>query len=125
MLLYCTTEEKHAIREKISHLIYVDETISPQSLRSLDECVEGHYRLLVADSPKIALIGLDYRSYSNAIHLITTRSFTHQRQLVQAANRVGRGADKFKRTILGDVPLIDHMAASAYKRRLVQFLEGT
>ena len=79
----------------------------------------------MADTPKIALIGLDYRSYTNSILFVTTRSFTHRREMVQAANRVGRGSDKFKRVILGDAPLIDQMAASVYKKRLVQFLYST
>jgi len=79
VLVYCSPEEKKALKDHFSFCTCIDETISPQSLRNLDECLEGRYRLLVADSPKIALIGLDYRSYSNAIHLITTRSFAHQR----------------------------------------------
>jgi len=49
VLLYCTTEEKYTIKEKIGHITYIDETVSPQSLRNLDDCADGRYRLLVAD----------------------------------------------------------------------------
>ena len=125
VLLYCTPQEKESLKDQLTFSTYIDETIQPESLRTLDECVEGRYRVLVADTPKIALIGLDYRSYTNSILFVTTRSFTHRREMVQAANRVGRGSDKFKRVILGDAPLIDQMAASVYKKRLVQFLYST
>ena len=44
--------------------------------------------------------------------------------MVQASNRVGRGGDKCRRVILGDIELVDHLASCTYKKRLVQFIEA-
>ena len=106
-----------------NNAIYIDETVSQTMLRSLDEVYEGNYRFLIADSPTIALRGLDFRSLNNAILFVTTRSFTHQREMVQAAYRVGRGDDKCRRVIIGDIELVDHLASCTYKRKLVQFID--
>ena len=80
--------------------------------------------LLIADNPEVALRGLDYRSFDTGITFITTRSFKHQREMVQAANRVGRGEDKFRRIILGDADLIDHIESCKYKSQLVKFINS-
>jgi len=79
--------------------------------------------LIIADSPLIALRGIDYRSFDNCILFITMISFLHQRQMLQAANRVGRGGDKCRRMIIGDIDLIDHIASCAYKNNLIKYLD--
>jgi len=93
-------------------------------LRSLDEVVEGRYRFLIADSPEIALRGLDFRSPNNAILFVTMRSFAHYREMVQAASRVGRQEDQCRRMIVGDIDLVDHLASCAYKRKLISFIDS-
>ena len=57
--------------------MHVDGNIDPVLLRNLDECFQGCYRVLIADTPVVALRGLDYRSFDNSISFITTRSFKH------------------------------------------------
>ena len=37
---------------------------------------------------------------------------------------MGRGGDKCRRVILGDIELVDHLASFTYKKRLVQFIEA-
>jgi len=91
-------------------------------LRSLDDSVDGWYRILLADSASVALRGLDFRSFDVGILFATMRSFVHEREYIQAANRVGRGSDRCRRVLLGDIALVDHMASCRYKRKLVQFL---
>ena len=71
VLLYCTTEFKDYIQGECVTATYIDEFISPSSLRSLDEPHGGRYRLLITDSPTIALRGLEYRSYNNGILFAT------------------------------------------------------
>ena len=93
-------------------------------LRDLDASIDGMYRILLADSACVALRGLDFRSYDNAILFATMRSFVHEREYIQAANRVGRGADRCRRVIFGDTALVDHLASCSYKRKLVQFLDS-
>ena len=44
-------------------------------LRSLDDKVGDGYRVLLADSAKIAMRGLDYRSYNGSIMLVIMNSF--------------------------------------------------
>ena len=80
--------------------------------------------MLVADSTAIAMRGLDYRSYENGILLIVMKSFRHQREMIQATNRVGRGGDKCRRIIIGDIDLIDHMGSCLYKSALIKYLEA-
>ena len=90
----------------------------------MDALKDEKYPLLVADSTAIAMRGLDYRSYENSILLIVMKSFRHQREMVQAANRVGRGGDKCRRVIIGDIDLIDHMGSCLYKSALIKYLEA-
>ena len=90
VLLYTTTDYKDEIMAKCAYAVYIDESVSHSMLRSLDEVVEERFKFLLADSPDIALRGLDFRSRNNSILFATTRSFTHQREMVQAASRLGR-----------------------------------
>ena len=92
-------------------------------MRNLDEHKDGRYQLLIADSPTIALRGLDYRSYDKGMLFITMRSFQHKREMIQAANRVGRAGDQCRRILIGDIELVDHMAACAYKNNLIKFID--
>ena len=103
--------------------MYIDDQISPTGLQNLDECRNGKYKLLIADSPDIALRGLDYRSYDNGMLFISTRSFQHRREMIQAAYRVGRGGDRCRRVLMGDIELVDRMASCAYKNKLIRFLD--
>ena len=72
VILYCSSEEKEFIVAQLDYAIYVDNLMDLTTLRQLDESSGGRYRLLVADSPEIALRGLDYRAYENGILLLTT-----------------------------------------------------
>ena len=92
-------------------------------MRSLDERKNGNYHLLLADSPSIALVGMDFRSYDNGVLFITMKPFVNQRQMLQAANRVGRGGDSCQRMIVGDIELVDHLASCRYKNKLIQYLD--
>ena len=73
VLIYCTAEESAKIFDKFSDAIKVDETVDPSTLRRLDDSIEGKYKLLVADSPTIALRGLDYRAYDRGLLFVMTR----------------------------------------------------
>ena len=79
--------------------------------------------MLIADSTDIALRGLDYRSFEIGILFVTLQSFKHRREMIQAAYRVGRGNDKFRRVIIGNISLVDHMASCDYKSKLVKYLD--
>lgn len=89
--------------EQVDNCIYIDASISQHEIRNLDEKVGGKYRVLIADSPDIALIGLDFRSFNNGITLLVLKPFRHQREMLQAANRVGRGGDRCSRVIRNDI----------------------
>jgi len=79
---------------------------------------------LITDEPAKGLRGLDLKGHDSGLVLITLKSFSHHREMLQAAYRVGRCGEKCKRVIIGDIPLVDHMASCVYKRRLVKFIDG-
>jgi len=124
VLLYCTPEFADYVRPLWGTAVYIDEHIEPGRLRKLDDRIEGAYQILLADSPRIALRGLDFRSLENSITFATMRAFKNERELIQAANRVGRGGDRCRRVVFNDTELVDHMASCAYKRNLLQFLNS-
>ena len=124
VLLYCTPEFRSYLEGQCEYTKYIDDQVDLDMLRNLDQQSGGRFMVLVADNPDIALRGVDYRSYSNGITFITTRPFQHHREMVQAANRVGRGDDKYRRIVLGDADLIDHLASCTYKGRLVNFINA-
>ena len=43
--------------------------------------------------------------------------------MLQAAYRVGRGADKARRVVAEDTQLVDHMAQIRYKNKLLLFID--
>jgi len=75
VLLYCGTELKDILISRLEYTTYIDEAVSHTKLRNLDESIDGRFSLLVTDQASQGLRGLDLRSYSNAITLITLRSF--------------------------------------------------
>jgi len=123
-LIYCTPVVKDFLLAHIEHATYVDDGVSPTMLRNLDECIEGLYRLLLTDNASVGLRGTDYRSYDGCILFVTLRPFAHRREMVQAANRVGRGGDKCRRVAVGDFALVDHLASCSYKRKLISYLDS-
>ena len=97
--MYCETEFKNQVMAEIPNATYIDATVSQKELRNLDEKKGRYYRLLVSDSPDIALRGLDYRSFNNGIMLVVMKPFKHQREMLQAANRLNRGGDRGSRVV--------------------------
>ena len=124
VLLYCTPEFLEYVKPFWATAILIDESVQPERLRKLDDCIDGRYQILLADSAHIPLRGLDYRSFEAGVTFATMRSFKHDREMIQAANRVGRGGDRCRRVVFNDTPLVDHMASCAYKRVLLQFLSS-
>lgn len=124
VLLYCSTEFKEQALKQFNFATLVDEGVSHAMLRSLDDAQDGQYQLLITDDPIVGLRGLDLRGHNNGVTFMTLRSFTNQREMQQAAMRVGRAGDQCKRIIIGDIALVDHMASCAYKKRLILFNEG-
>jgi len=124
VLLYCSPEFKEHLLPRLGFGTYIDATVSQTVLRNLDEAKEGRFQLLVTDDPVVGLRGIDLRSFLNGVKFITMKSFVHQREMIQAASRVGRGGDKCERILLGDIELIDHMADCAYQSRLLKFVES-
>ena len=56
--------------------------------------------------------------------MLVMKPFEHHHEMLQAAYRVGRSKDKCRRVLISGVELIDQEAAIAYKKRLLQFIEG-
>ena len=73
--IYCTPEFKEHLDGASIQYTYIDESINTSALRSLDDCIDGQYSLVVGDSAQIALRGLDLRSYNVGILFLTMRSF--------------------------------------------------
>ena len=82
----------------------------------------GFFPLLVADSPDIAMRGLDYRAPTHGLLLLISKSFSHRRQASQALYRVGRHGDSFSRYRVDNVPLIDKKLEEKYKADLNDFI---
>ena len=77
------------------------------------------YPLIVATS-SFGLRGDDYRSHIG-ITLIVAKSFDHERDAIQAMNRVGRWDEPFRRIVAGDIAIVDSKSAFAYSTALNKF----
>ena len=82
----------------------------------------GCFPLLVADSPDVAMRGLDYRAPTHGLLLLIYNSFSHRRQASQALYRVGRHGDSFSRYRVENIPLIDKDQEELYKAGLNNFI---
>jgi hypothetical protein len=68
--------------------------------------------------------GIDYRAPHIGIQLLLCAPLNNQRELLQAAMRVGRQGDPCQRFKLKGLDLIDKNAENLYKRKLNHFIHA-
>ena len=124
VLLYCGSDFKDWLLTQLDFATFIDEDVSHTMLRNLDQSVNGRYSLLITDEAARGLRGLDLKGHDSGLVLISLKSFSHHREMLQAAYRVGRCGEKCKRLLIGDIDLVNHLASCKYKKKLVKFIDG-
>lgn len=92
VLVYCDDKFYEELKQHELELLVVDDNVDHQELRTLDQRVNGKFRVVVATT-MTAMRGIDYRSENAKMTLIVAKSFANKREAMQGYCRVGRFGD--------------------------------
>ena len=82
---------------------------------------DGDYHTVIFTKDKTMMRGIDFRAPTKGITLLVCEPFTHPREAIQAAYRVGRQNDPCERLMVNMRQVIKENAKAEYTAKLYRF----